>query len=362
MKTLTIAMEDAVFVATEQTGSWKLETKLVDLPTYALAADPYNPARLYCATFGKGLWRSNDAGETWEPVGAGIQFAEVSAVTVSPIERVGSYGVVWVGTEPSALFRSEDGGDTWVERTSLQDIPSRATLPWSFPPRPHTHHVRWIEPDPVDPTRLFVAIEQGGVMVSRDDGMTWEDHKKEAQIDGHSLASHKRAPGRVYETGGSGTPAHSREIDEQGRPYLVLTYGGYAETHDGGVTWETQTEGLEHFYFWSVAVDPADPDTILLSGARGPQHAHFADWAESCIYKRTRNSPWRRVSAGLAEPRGTIIQFLATHEEEPGTFYAASGRGIYRSTDQGEHWERLAIDLPEHFRWQHAHGLLIGEV
>ncbi len=362
MKTLTIAMEDAVFLATEQAGTWKLETTLPDMPAHALADDPHNPGRLYCATLGKGLWRSNDAGKTWEPVGAGISSAEVMAVAVSPVERVGTYGVVWAGTEPSALFRSEDGGDTWVERTSLQDIPSRTALPWSFPPRPHTHHVRWIEPDPIDPARLFVAIEQGGVMVSRDSGITWEDHKIEAQIDGHSLASHKLAPGRVYETGGSGSPAHSRRTDEQGRPYLVLTYGGYAETHDGGVTWETQTEGLEHFYFWSVAVDPADPDTILLSGALGPQHAHFPDWVESYIYKRTRNSPWRRVSAGLAESKGTTIQFLATSEEEPGTFYAASGRGVYRSTDQGEHWERLAIDLPEHFRWQHAHGLVIGEV
>lgn len=362
MKTLTLALEDAVLLATEQPGSWKLETTLDAVPAHALAADPFHPARLYCATMGQGLWRSNDAGKSWKPVGAGIRSVEVAAVAVSSVEQVGIYGVVWAGTEPSALFRSEDGGDTWIERTSLQDIPSRTTLPWSFPPRPHTHHVRWIEPDPVDPARLFVAIEQGGVMVSRDYGVTWEDHKKEAQIDGHSLASHKHAPGRVYETGGSGTPAHAKKTDEQGRPYLVLTYGGYAETHDGGMTWETQTEGLEHFYFWSVAVDPADPETILLSGARGPQHAHFADWAESHIYKRTANSSWRLVSAGLPEPKGTIIQFLTTREEEPGTFYAASGRGVYRSTDQGEHWERLPIDLPEHFRMQHAHGLVIGEV
>ncbi len=362
MKTLTIAMEDAMVLATEDAGGWKLETKLADLPTYALAVDPHNPERRYCATFGKGLWRSSDFGKTWEPVGAGIRFAEVSAVAVSPVERAGKYGVVWAGTEPSALFRSEDGGDTWVERTSLQDIPSRTALPWSFPPRPHTHHVRWIQADPFDPGLLFVAIELGGIMTSRDYGVTWEDHKAGAQIDGHSLASHKLAPGRVYETGGSGSPAHARKTDEQGRPYLVLTYGGYAETRDGGRTWETQTEGMQHFYFWSVAVDPADPDTILLSGARGPQHAHFAEFAESYIYRRTAHSSWQLASAGLSEPKGTLVQFIATNEREPGTFYAASGRGIYRSTDQGEHWERLPIDLPEHFRWQHTQGLLIEEV
>jgi hypothetical protein len=51
----------------------------------------------------------------------------VFSVAVSAAE-----GAVYAGTEPSALFRSDDGGETWRELTALLELPSRPT--WSFPP------------------------------------------------------------------------------------------------------------------------------------------------------------------------------------------------------------------------------------
>jgi hypothetical protein len=69
-------------------------------------------------------------------------------------------GAVYAGTEPSALFRSDDRGATWRELTALLELPSR--LSWSFPPRPWTSHVRWIAPNPHDADLLLVGIELGG--------------------------------------------------------------------------------------------------------------------------------------------------------------------------------------------------------
>jgi hypothetical protein len=62
--------------------------------------------------------------------------------------------------------------------------------------------VRWIEPDPSVAGRLFVAIEQGGVMRSHDGGLNWEDHNPGAQRDGYTLVTHPLAPGRVCEAAG----------------------------------------------------------------------------------------------------------------------------------------------------------------
>src|SRR5258707_4709235 len=42
----------------------------------AFAMDPREPARVYCATYNRGLWRSEDAGETWLPVGTPQGFFE----------------------------------------------------------------------------------------------------------------------------------------------------------------------------------------------------------------------------------------------------------------------------------------------
>jgi hypothetical protein len=55
------------------------------------------------------------------------------------------FNKVYAGTEPSALYTSNDGGDSWERMEGLNSLPSSKS--WSFPPRPWTHHVRWIEPD-----------------------------------------------------------------------------------------------------------------------------------------------------------------------------------------------------------------------
>ena len=129
-----------------------------------IAADPHHSERMYCGTFGGGLYRSEDAGENWQKVGLGITENKVMSVAVSPHEVAGGYGIVWAGTEPSRLYRSEDGGDSWTECTALQDLPSKPN--WYFPPRPYTHHIRKIQLDTHDPNRLFVAVHEGGVMVT----------------------------------------------------------------------------------------------------------------------------------------------------------------------------------------------------
>lgn len=119
----------------------------IDRDCQCLAADPHRPQRIYCGTFDAGLWCSDDAGISWLPVEGMWAHKAVMSVAVSPLEEQNGVGVVWAGTEPSALFRSEDGGHTWEEKTGLQSLPAKST--WRFPPRPWTHHVRWIEPDAI---------------------------------------------------------------------------------------------------------------------------------------------------------------------------------------------------------------------
>jgi hypothetical protein len=337
MTKIYLALEDELAIISRQNGQWQIDRQLVGLPTYCVAADPYRPERVYCGAFGRGLWRSDDAGASWQPVGEGITYAEVMSVAVSPLERSGGYGVVWAGTEPSALFRSEDGGQSWQERPGLRELPSAPT--WSFPPRPWTHHIRWIAPDLVVAERLFVGIELGGVMRSLDAGQTWEDRKPGSQHDVHTLRTHPEAPGRVYEAAG----------------------GGYAQSFDGGSTWQGNDTGLHHWYLWGLAVDPGDPETILVSASNGPRQAHAPQSAEAVIYRKTKDEPWREVYEGLPSPKGTIAYLLAANEAEPGIFYAATNQGLYRSPDAGLTWEPLNVHWPDRYRQQRPHALVVVE-
>jgi photosystem II stability/assembly factor-like uncharacterized protein len=326
MPTIYLTTGDAIAVIAPSGDHWQATLHLQDHHTYCVAADPSNPALVYCGTFGQGLWRSCDAGSSWEQAGPGITYTEVMAVAVSRTGQ-GDTGTVWAGTEPSTLFRSDDGSASWRECPALRELPSAPT--WSFPPRPWTHHVRWIAPDAVEPDRIFVGIELGGVVRSPDGGLTWEDRKPNGQHDAHTLRTHPLAPNRVYEAAG----------------------GGYAESHDGGASWQRLDEGMAHHYCWSVAVDSAGPDTVIVSATRGPMQAHQAANAEATVYRKTAGQPWRESRSGLPEPHGTRAYALASNDQEPHFFYAATHRGeIFRSEDAGQSWQPLEVDWPGNYR------------
>jgi len=139
------------------------------------------------------------------------EHSKVQSVTVTRSERVNDRGVVYAGTEPSAIFRSEDGGETWYECGDLTALPSASE--WSFPPRPQTHHVRWIEPDPHVPGRLFVAVEAGALIRSLDSGTTWQDRAADGPRDSHQLSIQLSAPARLYSAAGDGYfESHARVL------------------------------------------------------------------------------------------------------------------------------------------------------
>ena len=151
--------------------------------------------------------------------------------------------VVYAGTEPSNLYRSEDGGETWQLLPELRRLPSEPR--WSFPPRPWTHHVSTIALHPTDPDSLAVGIELGGVMRSADGGATWIDHNPQAHSDAHQLLTHPLAPERVYEVAGQ----------------------GIAISPDRGQSWRRLDDGLDRHYAWAVAADPAEPEPVVCLGA-----------------------------------------------------------------------------------------------
>jgi photosystem II stability/assembly factor-like uncharacterized protein len=331
MVTIYIAMPDALWVLRRQESVWRGERLLEGMPAQCVAADPLRPEIVCCGTFGSGLWRSIDAGTTWRQVGEdAFRSPQVTSVAVSGIERAGEHGVMYAGTEPSALYRSEDGGQTWQELTEMLALPSAPT--WSFPPRPSTSHVRAIGLDPSAAGRLYVAIEAGALVRSLDGGRTWEDRRPGGPFDTHTLGLPRQLPGCIYSAAGDG---------------FMRPGQGFVESRDTGDTWERPDDGLEHHYLWGLAVDPGDPETLMVSAAHGPNQAHNPTAAESVIYRRSGGSAWQRVEAGLPPERGTLGSVLATNEGEPGVFYAANNRGLYRSADAGRSWEHRVIPWPE---------------
>jgi photosystem II stability/assembly factor-like uncharacterized protein len=265
---------------------------------------------LYAGSRGQGVFRSVDAGETWERLD--FPQPDVFSVAVSPAD-----GAVYVGCEPSMLFVSRNEGETWEELDELRAIPSAPT--WSFPPRPWTSHVRWIAPSPHDARLLLVGIELGGVMRSEDGGATWSDHRPGAQPDCHALAWHPSVSGRAYEAAG----------------------GGAAWSVDGGATWRPADAGRDRHYTWALAVDPGDPDRWWISASPGPFQAHGRRPAQALLYRWEGEGPWEPLAGGLPQPLDAMPYALAVRD---GSLYAglADGR-LYATPDGGESWRGLEL-------------------
>ena len=65
-------------------------------------------------------------------------------------------------------------------------------------------HVRWIELDVNVHDYVFVAIEAGALVQSRDGGRTWIDRVEQGPYDTHTLGTHQKAPKRLYSSAGDG--------------------------------------------------------------------------------------------------------------------------------------------------------------
>src|SRR5512133_1420770 len=310
MASLYAATGDAIARLDENGGAWQTTLSLTGSGAQCLALDPSDPDLVYAGLRDGGVRRTTDGGESW--IDSRLPAPGVFSLAVSAAD-----GAVYAGTEPSALYRSDDRAETWQELAALLELPSRPT--WSFPPRPWTSHVRWIAPNPHDADLLLVGIELGGLMRSLDGGVSWQDHRPGAQRDVHSLAWHPRAEGRAYEAGG----------------------GGAAWSKDGGESWQPADAGRDRNYTWAVAVEPDDPNAWYVSASTGPFAAHGGADPEARIYA-WRDGEWRTLAGGLPEPLPAMPYALVATD---GRLFAGLADGqVWESSDRGESWHACALD------------------
>jgi photosystem II stability/assembly factor-like uncharacterized protein len=315
-----VAADREVVVIDVERGDSATARGLGDRPT-CLVADPLVRGRAWCGTHRGGVFRSDDGGQSWAPVGLAGRL--IMAVAASPVER----DVVWAGTEPSEVWRSGDAGATWEQTSRLETLASSSE--WSFPPKPDTHHVRWIACHPLEPGRFWVAIEAGALVSTLDGGRTWRDRVPGGPWDTHELAIHRDAPDSLRVSAGD----------------------GYFESDDAGATWRSPRAGLEVGYLRSVAIDPEHPDVVIVSASSGPHTAYVAGRSDGRLYRRRAGERWERVRDGWPQTPATIAPLLCASPNGRG-LWAADERGVHRSDDGGKSWRQAGSYAapPRHLR------------
>jgi len=96
-----------------------------------------------------------------------------------------------------------------------------------------------------------------------------------------------------------------------------------------------------------VAVDPGDPDTVIVSRNRWPRVSLFARRAEAYVYRKTG---LKAMGAGIERPAGGKGHDGGPVRHScwrPGVIYAANNHGLFRSDDAGRRWKALDLPWPE---------------
>lgn len=281
----------------------------------ALAVHPTDPQCLYAGT-DAGLYRTQNGGERWErletPFDPGKGWA--AGVTVwSLLVHPRNPNLIFVGTCPSALYRSRDGGASW-------DKLSAALTP-ECPPIVYSR-VTCLLADPDESETIWAGVEIDGVWRSRDGGENWQRLSEGlSSTDIHGLAI---VPG---------TP----------RTLLATTNNDLNLSHDDGETWTPQQvkQSFPYGYCRGIVAKSDDPRTLFLGNGNGPPGT-----TGSLQVSRDGGATWQQ--AALPQTPNSTIWTFAISPASPNLVFAASINGyLYRSRDGATTWQKCAHEFGE---------------
>jgi photosystem II stability/assembly factor-like uncharacterized protein len=214
--------ERGLYKTTDGGESWEAKLQIADtVGVYSVVMEPGNPDVLYAtawraqrdpwsitsgmqASGGGGIYKSTDAGESWQRLTTGLPSGLIGKIdlTISDAAPQRVYAIVEAVGDEQGIYRSDDAGRTWRQTSNEGDLTSR---PFYF-----TN----INADPQNPDVLWV----GNVRFFRSDdgGVTWE-LRSTPHADNHDLWINPESP----------------EIMIQGND------GGANVTLDGGETWSS---------------------------------------------------------------------------------------------------------------------------
>jgi hypothetical protein len=205
-----------------------------------LALDPIDPSRVYVGRAGQGVYRSTNGGVSYTKLAGGLPTTNLARVMVDlcDAEPINLYAAI-VGTNGSVngLFRSTNGGDTWVKKTNTPNFCS-----------PQCWYDAYVAADPYDPDTVYLGgvdprYAVAGVLRSTNGGDTWVEL---SQV----------GPGTLH-------PDHHTMAFGPGGIIWEGNDGGVWKSTDNAASWINCNNGLATAQLYTVAIHPALPDKIL---------------------------------------------------------------------------------------------------
>jgi photosystem II stability/assembly factor-like uncharacterized protein len=288
----------------------------------AVVVDCAEPRRLYAGTTRGGVFRSEDGGATWRPINRGLLYKDVWSLVQHPVT-----GRLYAGTSPAGVFRSDDGGDTWCACESLWQLPS--TRQWHGPVPPHLSRLKDLAMSDDEPETVFGAIEEGGLVRSRDAGGSWEQIEQGVPHDSHTIRFVPGAPSTL----------------------VMGANQGMCRSTDGGQTWSAANAGLDgRAYTPTPLVTRATRPGVVFGcvAAVGPGSWRRPEGGDAAFCRSDdAGQSWVTLTGGLPQPLVPIPRALAVDSTNPSGYVAGLTDGsVWATDDDGASFQRVLDGLP----------------
>jgi photosystem II stability/assembly factor-like uncharacterized protein len=282
---------------------------------YSLAIDPQNTATVYAGVSffgdllfaepsGRGVYKSDDGGNSWHAANDGIQGRIVYALALDPATPTALFAAGKLDPArhgPAQVFRSTDGGASWS-----------VSLPLIF------DYVFDLAIDPQAPATTYAATTEG-LFKTTDGGNTWTALNSGLTITNVSALAINPTDSSIVYAGTRG--------------------GGVFKSTNAGSSWGPVNTGLTGSFVRALEIDPQSPATL------------YAGLEDGAIFKTTNEgATWTPINSGLPPPRigqsgpGWGIDSLAIDPETPTIVYAATEQnGVFKTVNGGDHWSRTTL-------------------
>ena len=240
-----------------------------------------NPNLYYMGTAGGGVWKTTDAGSTWECISDGYFGGSIGAVAVSESDP----NIIYVGEGEQTLRGNVSSGNgVWKSLDAGET--------WKFIGLEGSEHISRIRIHPTNPDILYVAAignlwkpnETRGVFRSTDGGTTWENV--------------------LYES------------DKAGAGDLVMDPNNPRVLY--AATWQMKRNGFR--------MDSGGPDSKLFKSSDGGD-----TWKDISNLPGLPTGPWGIVGIAVSPVDSNRVW----------TIIEADEGGVYRSDDAGKTWSKV---------------------